>query len=69
MIATEICIVTVAVKRMISSGDFTQLLSVMQTGSQYKMQLMQDAISRLFENGLISAETYNMHSKKQEIKH
>jgi len=63
-IATEVCIVNIAVRRIIRSGDFTQLPSVIQTGSQYKMHLMRHSLDRIFEQGLISADTYEMHTKE-----
>lgn len=64
VLATEVCIANTAVRRIIHSGDFTQLPSVIQTGSQFKMHLIQDSIDKLFEQNLISAETYEMYSKK-----
>ena len=64
VIAAEVCMVNLAVARIIRGGDFTQLPSVIQTGSQYKMVLMQNSMDNLFEQGFISAETYEMHSKK-----
>lgn len=64
VLATEVCITNIAVRRIIHSGDFTQLPSVIQTGSQFKMHLIQDSIDKLFEQNLISAETYEMYSKK-----
>ena len=64
VIAAEVCVVNIAVSRIIRSGDFAQLPSVMQTGLHYKMQPMQTSIDKLFEQGFISAETYEMHSKK-----
>lgn len=65
VVATESCVVNTAVARIIYGGDFTQLESVIQTGSRYKMHLMQSSIDKLFEQGLISGETYEMHSKKK----
>jgi twitching motility protein PilT len=65
VIATDVCVMNTAVRRIIRSGDFTQLPSVMQTGSKYKMHLMQDSIDKLFQQGLISGETYEMYSKSQ----
>ena len=62
-LATEVCVANSAVRRILRSGDFTQLPSVIQTGSKYKMHLMQDSIDKLFEQGLISAETYDEYSK------
>jgi len=64
LIATEVCIANIAVRRIIRSGDFTQLSSVIQTGSQYKMHLMRHSLDRIFEQGLISADTYEMHTKE-----
>ncbi len=64
VLATEVCTVNNAVKRMINAGDFTQLGSVIQTGSQYKMHTMQDSLNMLFEKGLISAEIFEAFSAK-----
>jgi Tfp pilus assembly pilus retraction ATPase PilT len=64
VLANEVCVSNTAVKRVIHSGDFTQLLSIIQTGSKYKMHVLQDSINMLFEKGLISAETYELYSKK-----
>lgn len=64
VLATEVCTVNNAVRRMINAGDFTQLGSVIQTGSQYKMHTMQDSLNMLFEKGLISAETFEAFSAK-----
>jgi twitching motility protein PilT len=64
VLSTEVCIVNTAIRRIIHGGDFTQLHSVIQTGAKYKMHLMQDSIDKLFEYGLISAETYEMYAKK-----
>jgi len=64
VMATEVCMVNAAVARIIHSGNFTQLPSVIQTGAQYKMHTMQTSINRFFEQNLISAETYELHSKE-----
>lgn len=61
VIATEVCIANTAVKRIIMNKDFIQLSSVMQTGAKYGMNLMQDSVAKLFEQGLISAEIYETH--------
>lgn len=63
VLATEVCFANTAVKRIIYSGDFTQLPSVIQTGSQYKMHLMEDSVEKLFEQGLIDAESYQLYRK------
>ncbi len=64
VLATEVCVANTAVRRNIHNGDLTQLPSVIQTGSKYQMHLMQDSISRLFEQGLISGETYELNTIK-----
>lgn len=64
VLATEVCVVNTAVRRIIASGNFTELPAVIQTGSQFKMHLMQDSLEKLFEQGAISAETYEMYNKR-----
>lgn len=64
VLATEVCVVNTAVRRIIASGNFTELPAVIQTGSQFKMRLMQDSLEKLFEQGQISAETYEMYNKR-----
>lgn len=63
VVATEVCMANTAVKRIITSGDFSQLASVIQTGSSHKMHIMQDSLNRLFESGLISAEVFELNNK------
>lgn len=63
VVATEVCVVNTAVSRVIRSGNFTQLPSIIQTGAKYEMQTMQGSIDKLFEKDLISSETYEMYSK------
>jgi len=64
VLATEVCVVNTGVRRVIASGNFTELPAIIETGSQFKMHLMKDSIERLFEQSQISAETYDMHDKK-----
>lgn len=64
VLATEVCVVNTAVRRIIASGNFTELPAVIQTGSQFKMHLMQDSLEKLFEQGQISAETYEAYNKR-----
>lgn len=66
VVATEVCVVNTAVRSIIRSGDFSQLPSVIQTGSKYKMHLMHHSIDRLFEQGLISADTYEMYKDSEK---
>ncbi|MFH0790023.1 MAG: PilT/PilU family type 4a pilus ATPase [Candidatus Omnitrophota bacterium] len=65
VLACEVCVVNTALKRIIANRNFTQLPSIIQTGSKLKMQLLQDSVVNLFERGLINAETYELYTKKQ----
>lgn len=64
ILATEVCLVNTAVRRIIASGNLTELPSVIQTGRQYKMHLIQDSVEQLFNQGLIGGETYEVYAKK-----
>ncbi|MFH1191535.1 MAG: PilT/PilU family type 4a pilus ATPase [Candidatus Omnitrophota bacterium] len=64
VIATEVCIGNTAVRRTIRKKDFFQLALIMQTSSKYRMNLMQDSINKLFEQGLISAETCETYTNQ-----
>jgi twitching motility protein PilT len=59
VIATEVCIANTAIRRTIRSKEFIQLTSIMQTGAKSNMHIMQDSVTKLFENGLISSEIYD----------
>lgn len=67
VMATEVCTINTAMKRIIYTGEFTQLYSVMQTGSQFKMHLMSASVERLFEQNLISAEIYDAYRRKDDL--
>jgi len=64
IIATEVCVTNYAVKRIIHDKTPTQLNSVIQSGAQLGMHLMQSSIDKIYEQGLITGETYEMYSKK-----
>jgi len=67
VLATEVCVASVAIKRTIFNKNFQQLQSFIQTGGKFKMYLMKDSIRKLFEQDLIGAETYDMYSKGLEM--
>ena len=54
--ALEILICTYAVGNLIREGKTYQLPSVMQTGKQYGMQLLDDAIMNLLQKRMVSAQ-------------
>jgi twitching motility protein PilT len=54
--ALEILIATPAARNLIRESKTHQLPSVMQTGKRYGMQLLDDAIMDLFNNGRVSGD-------------
>lgn len=55
--AHEIMIGTSAVRNLIRENQLAQIYSMIQTGSRYGMQTMQDSVSDLLAAGKITAET------------
>ncbi len=64
ILATEVCVVNYAVKRIISDRNFIQLNSIIQSNAQCGMQLMRSSIDKIYEQGLITGETYEIYNKK-----
>ena len=62
ILATEVLIATDAVRRVIREMDLVQLLSIIQTSSQYKMHTMESSIRNLYEKGLITEEIASDYS-------
>jgi twitching motility protein PilT len=54
--AMEVLIATPAVKNMIRESKSHQVSSLVQTGSQYGMQTMDQSLAMLLRKGLISAD-------------
>jgi len=54
--AVEIMVATAAVRNLIREGKTYQLMNVIQTGSQYGMQTLDQALLSLFRDGIISYE-------------
>jgi len=55
--AVEIMIATPAIRNLIREGKTHQIPSALQTGSQFGMQSMDQALLALYKRGLISSET------------
>jgi len=55
--AHEIMVGTNAVRNLIRENQLTQVYSMIQTGSRFGMQTMEDSINDLVSSGLISPET------------
>ena len=51
--AFEVMVVTSALRNLIREGKTQQMDSYIQTGAQYGMQTMNDAIARLKREGLV----------------
>jgi len=63
--AMEILIATPAVRNLIREGKTHQIPSMIQTGKQYGMQLLDDAIMQLYKKGWISPdEAYGKANNK-----
>ncbi len=54
--ALEILVVNIAVSNLIREGKIFQIPSVMQTGKQLGMQMLDTAIMQYYKDGVISAE-------------
>jgi len=54
--AMEILVATPAVRNLIREGKTHQIPSMIQTGKQYGMQLLDDAIMQLYKKAWISAD-------------
>ncbi len=55
--AHEIMVGTNAVRNLIRENQLAQIYSMIQTGSRYGMQTMEDSVNDLVTSGLISEET------------
>ncbi len=63
--ALEILVATPAVRNLIREAKTHQVPSMIQTGKQYGMQLLDDAIMNLYKKGWISADAaYNKANNK-----
>ena len=54
--AVEIMVATTAIRNLIREGKTYQLVNTIQTGSQYGMQTLDQALLALYRQGIISRE-------------
>ncbi len=54
--AVEVMLATTAIRNLIREGKTYQILNVIQTGAQYGMQTLDQALIALYRNGFISRE-------------
>jgi twitching motility protein PilT len=66
VVAVEVMIATPAVRNLIREGKTYQLPNVIQTGSQYGMQSLNQALRDLYQKGLITLETAFARSNNPE---
>ena len=66
-VATEILIHTIAVANIIREGKTHTLSAVLQTGAQQGMQLMEQSVFELWEDGSISQDSALMHLKDKQF--
>ncbi|MFC1926816.1 type IV pilus twitching motility protein PilT [Chloroflexota bacterium] len=64
--AVEVMLATSAIRNLIREGKIYQMLNVMQTGSQYGMQTLDQAIADLMQKNLISEEEALARSRNPE---
>ncbi|MFZ5565115.1 MAG: type IV pilus twitching motility protein PilT [Thermodesulfobacteriota bacterium] len=68
-VAPEILVATPAVRNLIRESKTHQLPSMMQTGKKYGMQLLDDAIMKLYHKGWVSAdEAYAKANDKAQFR-
>ncbi len=68
--ALEIMVATPAVRNLIRESKNHQIASMIQTGKQFGMQLLDDAIMALYKGGKISAdEAYTKANNKKAFRH
>jgi len=56
VLALEVMVATGAVRNLIREGKTYQLMNTMQTGAQYGMQTLEQALVALYRDGIISRE-------------
>jgi twitching motility protein PilT len=64
VLASEVVIANEAVKRVIRNDELVQLSTIIQTGSSYLMQSMQESINRYATSGIISEEMVAHYSNE-----
>ncbi len=57
IVACEVMVATSAIRNLIREHETEQLLTLIQTGSQYGMKTMDKSLKELFDKGIISYDT------------
>jgi twitching motility protein PilT len=64
IVATEVMVATAAIRNLIREHETEQLLTLIQTGSQYGMNTMDKSLQELCNKGMISCETALSYAKE-----
>jgi twitching motility protein PilT len=67
VVATEILMQTPAVANVIREGKAEQLRSLLQTGSQFGMQTLDNSLLSLYKDGIISLEDAKIYARDPNI--
>jgi twitching motility protein PilT len=70
VLACEVCVATPAIRKLIRGGEAHLIYNEIQTGRRLQMQLMDTALSELYQKGEITYETAMSSAKDIEsIRH
>lgn len=67
VVASEVLIVTPAIRNLIREGKVHQIGSMMQTGGKLGMQTMESSLQSLLQRGLISKEQFDLYSPESGL--
>ncbi len=67
VVASEVLIVTPAIRNLIREGKVHQIGSMMQTGSKFGMQTMEQSLQALYQRGQISKEQFDLYSPESGL--
>lgn len=67
VVAAEILVVTSAIRNLIREGKVHQTRSMMQSGAQFGMQTMEQALQNLFQRGLISKAQMDLYNPEASL--
>lgn len=62
VVATEVLMVTPAIRNLIREGKVHQINSMMQAGAQFGMQTMDQSLQNLYQRGLISKAQIDLYA-------
>lgn len=62
IVATEVLMVTPAIRNLIREGKVHQINSMMQAGAQFGMQTMEQSLQHLYQRGLISKAQIDLYA-------